>query len=85
MTTKQWTIVTADGILQTKCPHCEATGTVEEVDTSTRWNSLVFRADGKSAVAHTGESLFESDGWICSSCLSRDLVEPVDFHIADWV
>ena len=68
----------------TQCPHCKALDTIHERDVAIRWNSLQLSSNGATAVASTGQSDFESDGWICAACFSTEMDAPEGFEILDW-
>lgn len=79
---KNWTVTEG----QTVCPHCKAVGTIAEVDTAIRWNTLELSSNGATAVAHTGgNNDFEFTGWICTGCLSELITSPEGFEILDWI
>lgn len=85
----EFTIVKHDGQWTTKCPSCGGFGTINEVDTDVRWNSLGdFEPSGEggfTCVATQGDGGgYESSGFICETCCTN-IDSPEGFEIGDWI
>lgn len=75
-----------DGGPVTKCPHCGALDSINEVDVATRWNTLSLRKDDPlAATAYLGDGDWEFERWLCQECLSSAIEAPEGFEITDWI